>query len=286
MQSKIRIVTDSTADLLKDQLEQYHITMIPLEVRFGEEVYLDKEEITNEEFYEKLKVCKNLPSTSQISPGRFAETYLALAEEGVEDIISIHLSSDLSGTYQSSVIAAGMVADKVRVHTFDSRTATIGLALTVIMANKFVEEGLEISEIIPKLQDVIAKQDLYFLLDSLDNLAKGGRIGKASHLVGSLLNIKPILNLSKGVISDYEKIRGNRNGKALERLIEILISKIDSTKKTYCVVAYMEDRKSADYIVEKVKDKIDCDEYIYVQIGSVVGTHIGMGAVGMAYYQA
>ncbi len=283
--SNIRIVTDSTADLTPELVERYGIKVVPLEVLAEGKAYKDKIDITNDEYYEILRSAKMLPTTSQPSPAVFADAYRDLAAEGAEHIISIQISSELSGTYQSSVLAASLVADAVQVHNFDSRTATIGLGLIVLSAARMADEGRSLEEILAQVEYMIQNSDLYFLLDSLDNLHKGGRIGKASHMVGSLLNIKPVLNLSNGVISAYEKVRGNKGNKALERLIAILAEKIDPAKKLYCTVGYCDNREIADYMVEKLKDKVNCDEFIYLQIGSVVATHIGMGAVGLAFYQ-
>lgn len=283
--SNIRVVTDSTADLNPELVERYGIKVVPLDVFIDGKAYKDKVDITNEEFYGVLRTSKDLPTTSQPSPSAFLDTYQKLAKAGAEHIISLHLSSDLSGTYQSSVLAAGMLQGQVQVHNFDSRTATMGLGLQVIAVARMIEEGRTIEEILKALDYIIQNEDLYFLLDSLDNLHKGGRIGKASHMVGSLLNIKPVLNLSNGVISAYEKVRGNKGNKALERLIGILAEKIDPSKKLYCTMGYCDNKETAEYIVERLKDRVDCDEFVYLQIGSVVGTHIGMGAVGMAFYQ-
>lgn len=283
--SNIRIVTDSTADLTPELVKRYGIRVVPLEVLAEGKAYKDKIDITNEEYYEILRSATVLPTTSQPSPAVFAQTYRELAAEGAEHIISIQISSELSGTYQSSVLAAGLVADAVTVHNFDSRTATMGLGLIVLSAARMAKEGKSLDEILAQVDYMIQNSDLYFLLDSLDNLHKGGRIGKASHMVGSLLNIKPVLNLSNGVISAYEKVRGNKGNKALERLIAILAEKIDPHKKLYCTVGYCDNREIADYMVEKLKEHVDCDEFIYLQIGSVVATHIGMGAVGLAFYQ-
>lgn len=283
--SNIRIVTDSTADLTPELVERYGIKVVPLEVLVEGKAYKDKIDISNDEYYKLLQSAKELPTTSQPSPAAFAEAYRELAAEGADHIISIHISSELSGTYQSSVLAAGLVDGEVKVHNFDSRTATMGLGLIVLSAARLVEKGLELNLILQRIEEIIQKTAIYFLLDSLDNLHKGGRIGKASHLFGSLLNIKPVLCLSDGVISAYEKVRGNKGNKALERLIEILAEKIEPDKKLYCTVGYCDNREIADYMVEKLKEKVQCDEFIYLQIGSVVATHIGMGAVGLAFYQ-
>ena len=283
--SKIRVVTDSTADLTPELVERYGITVVPLTVFADGKAYKDKIDITNEEFYALLQSSKELPTTSQPSPAAFADVYRQLAAEGAEQIISIHISTALSGTYQSSVLAAGLVAQEVTVHNVDSKIATMGLGLLVIAAARMVEVGDSADNILQVLDEIVKKQRLYFLLDSLDNLHKGGRIGKASHLFGSLLNIKPVLCFTDGVINVQDKVRGNKDNKALERLIEILLEKIDPSKKLYCAMGYFDNKKTAEYIVERVKEHVNCDDFIYLQIGSVVGTHIGMGAVGMAFYQ-
>ena len=283
--SKIRVVTDSTADLTPELVERYGITVVPLTVFADGKAYKDKIDITNEEFYALLQSSKELPTTSQPSPAAFADVYRQLAAEGAEQIIAIHISTALSGTYQSSVLAAGLVAQEVTVHNVDSKIATMGLGLLVIAAARMVEVGDSADNILQVLDEIVKKQRLYFLLDSLDNLHKGGRIGKASHLFGSLLNIKPVLCFTDGVINVQDKVRGNKDNKALERLIEILLEKIDPSKKLYCAMGYCDNKKTAEYIVERVKEHVNCDDFIYLQIGSVVGTHIGMGAVGMAFYQ-
>lgn len=283
--SKIRVVTDSTADLTPELVERYGITVVPLTVFADGKAYKDKIDITNEEFYALLQSSKELPTTSQPSPAAFADVYRQLAAEGAEQIISIHISTALSGTYQSSVLAAGLVAQEVTVHNVDSKIATMGLGLLVIAAARMVDVGDSADNILQVLDEIVKKQRLYFLLDSLDNLHKGGRIGKASHLFGSLLNIKPVLCFTDGVINVQDKVRGNKDNKALERLIEILLEKIDPSKKLYCAMGYCDNKKTAEYIVERVKEHVNCDDFIYLQIGSVVGTHIGMGAVGMAFYQ-
>ena len=283
--SKIRVVTDSTADLTPELVERYGITVVPLTVFADGKAYKDKIDITNEEFYALLQSSKELPTTSQPSPAAFADVYRQLAAEGAEQIISIHISTALRGTYQSSVLAAGLVAQEVTVHNVDSKIATMGLGLLVIAAARMVEVGDSADNILQVLDEIVKKQRLYFLLDSLDNLHKGGRIGKASHLFGSLLNIKPVLCFTDGVINVQDKVRGNKDNKALERLIEILLEKIDPSKKLYCAMGYCDNKKTAEYIVERVKEHVNCDDFIYLQIGSVVGTHIGMGAVGMAFYQ-
>ena len=161
--SNIRIVTDSTADLTPELVARYGIKVVPLEVLADGKAYKDKIDITNDEYYEILRTAKTLPTTSQPSPAVFADTYQALAAEGAEHIISIQISSELSGTYQSSVLAASLVADTVTVHNFDSRTATMGLGLIVLSAARMVEEGRSLEEILAQVEYMIQNSDLYFL---------------------------------------------------------------------------------------------------------------------------
>lgn len=283
--TNIRILTDSTADLPQEIVEQYQITVIPLTVLIEGKPYLDRVDITNEEYYATLRKVDVLPTTSQPSPAVFAEAYERLAQEGAEEIISLHLSSDLSGTVQGAGLAAKMVEDKVRVTVIDSRSATMGLGLLVYTAAKAAADGKTIEEVTDLLQTCVQNLDLFFLIDSLDNLQKGGRIGKAGFLVGSLLNIKPILRLKDGVIHAYEKVRGNKENKAMDRLIDDFCNTIDMNKPVYCAAGYCDNRELAEYMVAKMQERHPHFEVVFMQIGCVVATHIGMGAVGIAFYQ-
>lgn len=285
MMTNIRIVTDSTADLPQEIVEQYQITVIPLTVMIEDKPYLDRIDITNDEFYVKLRGLEVLPTTSQPSPAVFAAAYEKLAAEGAQEIISIHISSDLSGTVQGAALAAKMVEDKVHVTVIDSRSATMGLGLIVYSAAQSVAAGKSIDEVLGLVRESVQKLDLLFLLDSLDNLQRGGRIGKASYLVGSLLNIKPILQLKDGCIHAYEKVRGNKENKALERLIDDFCQQVDTTKPVYCAFGYCDNKELAEYMVSRMQERLPQLEGVYMQIGCVVATHIGMGAVGIAFYQ-
>lgn len=283
--TNIRIVTDSTADLPQEIVEQYQITVIPLTVMIEGKPYLDRIDISNDEYYAKLRTVDTLPTTSQPSPAIFAAAYEQLAAEGAEEILAIHLSSDLSGTVQGAALAAKMVEDKVRVTVIDSRSATMGLGLVVYSAARAIAEEHSIEAVTATVQNCVQNLDLLFLIDSLDNLQKGGRIGKAGFLVGSLLNIKPILRLKDGVIHAFEKVRGNKENKALERLIDDFCEQIDMNKPVYCAAGYCDNKELAEYMVSRIKERHTQVDIVFMQIGCVVATHIGMGAVGVAFYQ-
>ncbi len=284
--SKIVIVTDSTADISSDIADRLGIVVVPLTVHFEDKSYLDRIDISNQEFYEYLKTCKTLPTTSQISPGVFLETYQKLAEEGFEEIISVHLAKTFSGTVDSARIASQMIADKVKVTVVDSLTATMGLGNFVHYLAKLINEKAPMAKIQQAIVEIPKKTSLYFLLDSLDNLEKGGRIGKASYLVGSILNIKPILRLEEGVIEGYDKVRGSKENKALIRLADIVAQKIDPSKKLYASFGYNDRRESGEQLKTLLQERgIETDEASWQEIGSVVSCHIGLGAVGIAFFQ-
>ena len=284
--SKIVIVTDSTADIPSEIADRLGIVVVPLTVHFEDKSYLDRIDISNQEFYEYLKTCKTLPTTSQISPGVFLETYQKLAEEGFEEIISVHLAKTLSGTVDSARIASQMIADKVKVTVVDSLTATMGLGNFVHYLAKLINEKAPMAKIQQAIVEIPKKTSLYFLLDSLDNLEKGGRIGKASDLVGSILNIKPILRLEEGVIEGYDKVRGSKENKALIRLADIVAPKIDPSKKLYASFGYNDRRESSEQLKTLLQERgIETDEASWQEIGSVVSCHIGLGAVGIAFFQ-
>jgi len=284
--SKIVIVTDSTADIPSEIADRLGIVVVPLTVHFEDKSYLDRIDISNQEFYEYLKTCKTLPTTSQISPGVFLETYQKLAEEGFEEIISVHLAKTLSGTVDSARIASQMIADKVKVTVVDSLTATMCLGNFVHYLAKLINEKAPMAKIQQAIVEIPKKTSLYFLLDSLDNLEKGGRIGKASYLVGSILNIKPILRLEEGVIEGYDKVRGSKENKALIRLADIVAQKIDPSKKLYASFGYNDRRESSEQLKTLLQERgIETDEASWQEIGSVVSCHIGLGAVGIAFFQ-
>lgn len=284
--SKIVIVTDSTADISREMADCLGIVVVPLTVHFEDKSYLDRIDISNQEFYEHLKICKVLPTTSQISPGVFLETYQRLADEGFEEILSVHLAKTLSGTLDSARIASQMIADKIKVTVVDSLTATMGLGNFVTYLAKLISENAPMTKIQQALIEVPQKTSLYFLLDSLDNLEKGGRIGKASYLLGSILNIKPILRLEEGVIEGYDKVRGSKENKALIRLADIVAQKIDPSKKLYASFGYNDRRESGEQLKKLLQERgIETDEASWQEIGSVVSCHIGLGAVGIAFFQ-
>ncbi|MBM7855909.1 DegV family protein with EDD domain [Desulfohalotomaculum tongense] len=277
--ASIKIVTDSTADLSSDLLAQYDISMIPLQVNFSSESLKDRLEITPAEFYQRLKTEKKVPRTSQPAPGDIYNVYKKLADEG-HSIVSIHIASNFSGTYQAALLAKSMLPE-ADIHVFDSRTVSVGLGLVVLAAAKAVKEGKSLEEVISVVERTIPNIKIYFFVDTLEYLAKGGRIGGAAAFLGSLLNIKPLLAALEGEVQPVEKVRGRK--RAVSRLIKIIKSET-AGKKCHCILAHAGNKPGLDDLAEKIRPEINFEEILLEQLGPVVGCHVGPGAVGIAFY--
>ena len=289
---KIAIVTDSTADLSEEFVEKYDIKVIPLIVNYGGKSYRDRVDLSNRDFYEYIKDVKTLPTTSQATPAEFAEIYKKCKEEGYDKIISIHISKEMSGTCRGAKVAADMVKDEIEVAVVDSRTVTLGLGLVVVNLAEYIQNNPQASweEVQTWLRDFAKNTKILFLIDSLDNLQKGGRIGKASYLLGSVLNIKPILAVEDGFILAHEKVRGKKIEKVLDSLTEAALSMIDPDKKLYFGLGANSDAYF-DLFEERIMPALEAHQHggmekmSKCEMGAVVTTHIGLGAVGIAFSQ-
>lgn len=281
---KVRIVTDSTADIPLEERERLGISMVPLKVIFGEETYLDAVTIQSEQFYEKLIQSPVLPTTSQPSPMEFAEVYERLLEEDADSpIISIHLAAVLSGTYQSAVIAQSMLGNSADVTIIDSRSASFGFGLRVIKAAEMAQAGESKERILAEIERLEKDLGLYFLVDSLEFLQKGGRIGKASALIGSILNIKPILSLDKdGSVLPTDKVRGSK--KAMGRIAELLKQSFGSDPVAL-TIAWTYGKETAMELGERIKNELNVRETSFTTIGAVIGTHTGPGTSAVFVYR-
>lgn len=277
---KTRIIVDSTADLLPQIKERVHV--VPLTVHFGEEEYVDGVTIDHKTFYEKLIETDTLPSTSQATPAAFAEAYEKAKAAGEEAVV-ITLSSKLSGTYQSAVIAA---EDYENIYIVDGGTAAIGGGILVELALQYLDAGMSAREIAAKLEEEKEKIVIVALVDTLDYLKMGGRVSKTVAFAGAVLNIKPVLSVIAGEIKMLGKARGSKQGNNL--LVQEIekAGGVDFTKPVLLgytglsdalLLKYMEDSKHIwEESVEGVR---------YTTIGSVIGTHAGPGAVAVAFFK-
>lgn len=283
--ANVFLVTDSTADLSDEMVDEIGVRVIPLTVTIDGKDYLDRQDISNLEIYEHLKVCEELPKTSQPSPSDFIEMYRACKEAGADAVISMHLSEELSGAVNGARLAADQLKDEIPVHVFDSRTATLGLGIQVYLLSKFMKKTTDLQMMLNYTQDIIENTAIYFLLGSLDNLSKGGRIGKAGYLIGSLLGIKPTLLLRDGVIQVHDKIRTTKNEKAIRHLLDVREAQIAGDKSTYWALGYNNMALLDAMYAELDRRGVDYSDYLLFELGSVVSIHIGLDAVGFVMVQ-
>lgn len=228
--TKIKLVTDSTVDLSDDVIKQYDIHVIPLSITINNETYLDRVDLTPQQFIEKMQVSKELPKSSQPAIGAFVELYDRLGEDGSE-VLAIHMTSGMSGTFNTAKSAAAMTDTKVTV--VDSTFMTHAMAYQVIEAAKMIQQDKTLEEILERVEEVRKNSHLYVVVDTLENLVKGGRIGKGKAFLGSLLNIKPIANLADGVYTPVTKVRSH--GQVVKTLVKILAE--DTAGKTIKAVS-------------------------------------------------
>ena len=274
----IRIIVDSTADLSRECRER--VTAVPLTVHFGEKEYLDGVTITPEHFYKKLVASQDLPSTSQATPYAFSEAFEEAVEAG-DQVVAIIVSSGLSGTYQSAVIAASEFEGKVFV--VDSRQIAISAGILVKYAFELLDQGMEAEAIAEELTRIREKVHLMAVVDTLEYLQKGGRVSKAVAIAGGLLAIKPIIGISsEGKIEVLGKARGNKAANAMmnKKALEL---DIDFTKPVMVGYTGTEDTLLQKYLQES-ESFFEGHGYDKSIVGAVVGTHAGPNAVAIAFF--
>lgn len=273
---KIKIITDSTADLPKEVCDRYDIDILPLMINFGEKSYLDGIEITPKELFEKIDQEKILPTTAQVIPTRFVEAYEKYLKEGYK-IISIHISSAMSGTYQSACIAKDMLGTE-DIFVVDSQNVTAALGLLVLKAASLKEKDYTSYKIVEELENVKLNIKSSILFESLDNLVRGGRISKTAGIVGNMLGIKLILEIKNGLMSVKEKIRGSR--KAIKKIINDLeCNEIDSDLPVLLIDVQNVEVKRAleDYLNDKNVN------YLVCPVGTTVCIHSGPNCCGLVF---
>ncbi|RLC94478.1 MAG: DegV family protein [Chloroflexi bacterium] len=273
----VKIITDSTSDIPPEVASELGIHVVPLYVHFGDQVYRDGVDLTGAEFYRRLTANKTLPTTSTISPGEFAQIYDTLAEE-TDEILAIMLSSELSATFEAASKGKEyMKAGRCRVEVIDSRLVVMGLGLVVIAAAKEAQKGSQLDQVIAVAQSAASRIRIRMAFDTLEYVRRGGRIGAAQAFVGNLLNLKPILTLKDGIATPVTRER--TRAKAIEHL-----RRFASSYKRIEAMA-VEHATTLDEALALREDlgSIFPREHIYVcTIGSVMGTHLGPGALGVA----
>ncbi|MBP7332894.1 MAG: DegV family protein [Firmicutes bacterium] len=278
--NQVKIVTDSTADLPPDLAAKYNITVVPLMVIFNDnEIFRDGVDIDTGQFYRRQIERKEYSRTSQPAPAEFLSIYKELASSG-SSVISIHLSSALSGACQSARMARDMLPG-ADIAVIDSKLASMGLGMIALEAARAAGAGKNKDEILMIVRQMISEGMLYFIVDTLEYLARGGRIGKAQALLGNILSIKPILYLKDGVVHPLEKARGR--AKAIDRLAQIVEKKVGQ-RRVKCALIHGMDPVGMRQLHENIMPLLNCDEPVCSTLGAVIGTHTGMGALGIAIF--
>lgn len=280
----VALVTDSTADIPSAVREQYGIAMVPLKVIVGGETFLDNVELSPAQFYEKLSASGEPAKSSQPSPSDFFETFKKLTDEG-HSVICVTLSSVLSGTYQSATIAKSMLDEDADVTVIDSRSASYGYGMLVVAAGKLAQAGAGRDEIVAELKRMRDEMRLYFLVDTLEYLQKGGRIGKASAVIGTLLNIKPILSIDdEGYVYSFEKARGQK--RAFARIAELLEEEFKQDPVQLTVAKTPGYEAGKDELAALLKGRLNVANYLETEVGPVIGAHAGPGTLGLFILRA
>jgi DegV family protein with EDD domain len=280
----VKIITDSSAHLPPEERRKHDIGVIPLKAIFGTTEYRDEVDLTNEQFYAMLPKAKEHPTTSQPSAGEFEEVYRPLLEAGRE-IVSIHLPSKLSGTYASACAAKMELENQFKkalpLTIVDTPWLSMALGLLCIAAAQAAEAGKSRDEIAAAVNAIIPRLNLIFVLDTLEYLRRGGRIGGARAMAGTLLNVKPLLEIKSGQVEPLEQPRSR--AKAVKRLLEILEERSDH-KPLHVGVLHAQALDEAAMLEKQVRARFECKEFYTTEIGPVIGVHTGPNAVGLAFY--
>ena len=274
------IVLDSTADFPEAPERFPNWRVVPLYVRFGDESFKDYVELGPEEFYARLRTAPALPTTSQPTPGDFVAAYEELA--GYERILSLHIAGRLSGTVESARAAAGVVGgDRVRVH--DSNTASAAIAMLGLAIQRRLERGTTDEEIEELVARYASEARLLFTVDTLEFLAKGGRIGRAAAMAGQLLKVKPILTITDGEVVPLARVRGNH--KAMQEFVERFTESTEDVPALRVGIAHADAPGKAEQLVKMVRDlRAQAEIELVTTLGAVVGTHAGPGCVGFFWF--
>jgi DegV family protein with EDD domain len=279
--SKVAIITDSTAYIPTETVKQFGITVTPQILIWGEETFQDGVDIQPDDFYKRLATAKVMPTTSQVAIVTMKDTYEKLLEKGY-DILSIHLSAKLSGTMQSAIKAREMLpkaASKIAI--VDSNSTAMAMGFQVLTAARAAQEGTNLEDCRKLAEKAQAHTGVYFVVDTLEFLRRGGRIGGAAAMLGSALNIKPLLQLRDGRIESVEKIR--TKGKAIERMIDLVVEEIGNRTPIRLATLHANAEVEARAALDSISARLSPAETVFASLSPVVGAHTGPGTIGLAY---
>jgi len=277
----IKIVTDSTAYLSEAMVREHDVCVVPLCVHFGDQDFKEGVELSIEEFYVRLRQAPELPSTSQPSAGEFHQVFKGLAEQG-HQILALTISSKLSGTWNSAMAAKEMLPE-AEIAVVDSLSTSVGLHLMIMAALETTQNGASLQEVVERVKGIRERMNFLFVVDTLEYLAKGGRIGNAKAFMGTLLKVKPILILKDGTIEPLEQVRSKR--KAEMRMLDLIEERLgDRAPQAQVAVTHALVPDEAEAVAQELVDRLGCSEPLISEVGPVIGTHTGPGVVGVAVY--
>ena len=279
---KVAIATDSTADIPKDLVEKYGIKVVPLYINFEDKSYLDDGvDITSKQFYERLRSVKKQPTTSQPTPQDFIKAYSELLKEN-EVIISIHISKKMSGTFNSAERARKELSE-CDIEVIDSELVHMPLGILVIKAAELARDGKSKEEILDAVNKLKQKITLLFIPSTLKYLIMGGRIGRAKGLVASVLEIRPILTLHMGEVSQFKTTR--RFSQAKNEIINSMKSMVKDTNKLVVIVSDSDAKAEGDEMAERIKEIFNPKQFMRAEIGAIVGNNLGPGGIAVTFYE-
>ena len=272
----VKIITDSTSDIPESIVSDLDIEVVPLNIHIGQDNFKHGVDIGTDEFYTKLLTGSELPKTSQPSPGEFLDVYNKFLDQS-DAIVSIHVTSKLSGTYNSAIQAKSELNITKPIEVVDSATVSMALGLIVIRAAKIAKDGGTLEEVLKEIEHCSSNTEVLVVLDTLEYLEKGGRIGKASALIGSILSLKPILTVEDGIVGTFGKARTFT--KAMNNLEEAIKG---FTPVSDASVFYSTDKGVADDMIDRLSGIVEPDKLVVSRIGPTVGTYAGPKAIAVA----
>lgn len=280
LQEKVAIMTDSTSDIPQDIVERYNIQIVPLRILFGDDEYRDRIEISADEVYARLST--EIPSTSLPAPSDVLALFERLKEQGFTHVVAIHISSGLSGTAQMIENLAGQVKDLV-IRVIDSKNISMGLGYTVIEAARKLAQNVDFEAVCDHVQKMLKKMRVYFVLETLEYLQRGGRIGKVAGTLGQILQIKPIITVNAdGIYETYARVRGRRQ--SLDRLLAVVRTHLAKPMHNLAV-CHGAAKEEAQELIKRIKDLGNLGELLTSHVSPVIGVHTGPGTLGLVVYE-
>lgn len=272
----VHVITDSGCDLSDELIAKWNITIVPLSIRFGPEELVDREQLSADAFWARLPEASELPETAAPAPGKFVSAFRAAAEAGASAVVCVNLSSALSATMQSAELAARDVADDIAVTVIDSQQVSMGLGSLVLLAAELAAEGADAATIEAAVVEARGRTRLFGSLDTLDYLRKGGRIGGAQALLGSMLSIKPLIEVRGGKVEEAGKVR--TRSKALQSLVERV-----QAQPVESLAVLQGDAADLETLLDLLDPIVPRSDILVGTVGPTIGTHAGPGVIGVTF---